>query len=48
MSYKPWIESIRLRPDALKEQATTDIFAVDAPLRLSARRVDMLRFREKR
>ncbi|MCX7047270.1 MAG: DUF499 domain-containing protein [Candidatus Sumerlaeota bacterium] len=29
MTAKPWIESVRLHPDVLKENAETDIFALD-------------------
>src|SRR5262245_51757654 len=29
MPIKPWIESVRLHPDVLKEHAATDIFALD-------------------
>ena len=29
MTVKPWIESVHLHPDVLKENAETDIFALD-------------------
>lgn len=29
MTAKPWIESVHLHPDVLKENAETDIFALD-------------------
>lgn len=29
MTPKPWIESVHLHPDVLKENAETDIFALD-------------------
>ena len=29
MSYKPWIESVHLHSDVLKENATSDVFALD-------------------